>query len=296
MTEPSRLPYLIKHIVDKSVHTNNGVHIGNIHSIDNDSVVVKGDIVSTVYYHIPIERVREWDGHALWLTMDDKESKKHILLSQSREDSINAQYMQLELDEDTLDQISQAAESHGVSQTSYINQIMKRYLEWHRIEPNANIVTMSRPVLKELFGNLGEEQILSMAKNTAKNALLKTVRLVSDQQRQTQEEKKGNKNLDMNSFLSWLENQMNNYAIELRHIISKEEDKDGWNRHLSNNTRDNDRTSHLRRYHKYVLKHDIGSNYSLYFKTLLESIFNEKLQKHISIKTASSMLTFEFQE
>jgi outer membrane receptor for ferrienterochelin and colicin len=155
---------------------------------------------------------------------------------------------------------------------------------------------MSRPVVKELFGNLGEEQILSMAKNTAKNALLKTVRLVSDQQRQTQEEKKGNKNLDMNSFLSWLENQMNNYAIELRHIISKEEDKDGWNRHLSNNTRDNDRTSHLRRYHKYVLKHDIGSNYSLYFKTLLESIFNEKLQKHISIKTASSMLTFEFQE
>jgi hypothetical protein len=52
-------------IIDKSVHISNGLHIGNIHSIDDNSVVVKGDIVSTVYYHIPMKKVREWDGHAL---------------------------------------------------------------------------------------------------------------------------------------------------------------------------------------------------------------------------------------
>jgi hypothetical protein len=37
----------------------NGVLIGNTYDIDNDTVVVEGDIVSTVYYHIPIEKVRE---------------------------------------------------------------------------------------------------------------------------------------------------------------------------------------------------------------------------------------------
>ena len=81
VTEPSRLHSLRNDIIYKSVHTSNGVLIGNIGEIASDPVIVKADMLSTAYYHIPIEKVREWDGHALWLTMDDKESRKHILTS-----------------------------------------------------------------------------------------------------------------------------------------------------------------------------------------------------------------------
>ena len=300
MIEPSRLHSLKNDIIDKSVHTSNGLHIGNIHSIDDDSVVVKGDIVSTVYYYIPMKKVREWDGHALWLAMDDKESKKHILPSHSTEDSTNAGFLDLDLEEDILSRITQGAENHGISPTSYVNQIIKRYLEWDKFEPKADIVTISKPVAKELFGNLREEQIIAMAKNTAKNALQKSaIKFGSEQQQQTQKEVKESHNLDWNSFLSWLENEMNSYAIEIRHIVSKEghdEIRSISDSSISSSNSRNNRTNDLRRHHKYILKHDIGKNYSLYFGTLMESVFSDAFQKRILIKTTSAMLTFEFEE
>jgi hypothetical protein len=265
------------------------------------TVVVEGDIVSTVYYHIPIEKVREWDGHALWLTMDDKESRKHILASHTT--STKVESLELDLEEDILNQIIHGAEGHGISPTSYINQILKRCLGWDKFEPKADIVTISKPVAKKLFDNLSEEQIVSMAKNTSKNVLHKTViKFIRDKQRQqiveyeeNQEKEKEKQKLDMNSFLSWLENEMNSYAIEIRHITSKKDDdtsdnnSDNSNCSMNNNSRSS-------RHHTYILKHDIGYNYSLYYKILLESIFNEVLQKHILAKIKSTMLTFEFEE
>jgi hypothetical protein len=147
--------------------------------------------------------------------MDDKESRKHIFTSHttSTQDSIiTSESLELGLEEDILNQIIQGAESHGISPTSYINQIIKRYLEWDKFEPKAGIVPISKPVVKELFGNLSEEQIVSMAKNTSKNALQKTViKFISDKQEQhtveyeeNQEKEKEKQKLDMNSFLSWL--------------------------------------------------------------------------------------------
>jgi hypothetical protein len=295
VTELSRLYSLKDGIIYKSVHTSDGILIGNIYDIDNDTVVVEGHIVNTVYYHIPIEKVREWDGHALWLTMDDKESRKHILTSHttSTKDSIiTSESLELDLEEDILNQIIHGAESHGISPTSYTNQILKRCLEWDKFEPKAGIVPISKPVAKELFDNLSEEQIVSMAKNMSKNVLQKTViKFIRDKQKQqiveyeeNQEKDKEKQKLDMNSFLLWLENEMNNYAVEIRHIISNKDDD------TSNNN------SSSSRHHTYILKHDAGYNYSLYYKTLLESIFNEVLRKHISTKIKSTMLTFEFEE
>ena len=276
MTEQPILNSLKNDIIDKSVHTSNGVIIGNIHSIDDNSVVVKGDIISTVYYHIPIEKVKEWDGHALWLTIDDRESKNHVFPSHNKKESSTAaiEPLNLELDVDTLSQITQGANSHGISPASYINQIIKRYLDWDKFEPKADIVTISKPVAKELFDNLSEEQIISMAKNSAKNALKETViKFVKEHEQEAQ----GKHKVDVNSFLSWLEDEMNSYAVEIRHIIGKHD-------------------SSRHRHHTYILKHDTGYNYSLYYKTLLESIFDDILQKHISVKMTNSMVTFEFEE
>ena len=59
MTEQPMLNSLKNDVIGKSAHTSDGLIIGNIHDIDNDSVVVKGNIVSTLYYHIPIQKVKE---------------------------------------------------------------------------------------------------------------------------------------------------------------------------------------------------------------------------------------------
>jgi hypothetical protein len=149
-----------------------------------------------------------------------------------------------------------------------------------KFEPKADIATISKPVAKELFGNLREEQIISMAKNTAKNALQKSAIKFASEQQQTQKEVKESHNLDTNSFLSWLENEMNSYAIEIRHIVSKEghdEIKSISDNSISSNNNRNNRTNDLQRHHKYMLKHDIGKNYSLYFRTLIDS-HNHKIR------------------
>jgi hypothetical protein len=235
--------------------------------------------------------VREWDGHALWLTIDDKESRKHILTlhrTSTKDSIIASESLELDLEEDISNQIIQGAESHGISPTSYINQIVKRYLEWDRFEPKDDIVTMSKPVVKKLFDNLTEQQIISIANNTAKNALQKTVNKFV-----TEHQEEGRHKVDMNSFLTWLEDEMNSYAIEIRHIVSKNHED------TTNNSRSSSisiRNNGNHRIHTYILKHDTGYNYSLYYKALLESIFTEVLQKHISAKITSTMLTFEFQE
>jgi hypothetical protein len=66
---------------------------------------------------------------------------------------------------------------------------------------------------------------------------------------------------------------MDSYSIEIRHTIK-------------------DNGSH----HTYILKHDAGENYSLYYETVLGLIFEETLQKNINILTSNNAtLVFEFE-
>ena len=278
MKKPVELNSSTDSLINKSVHTSDGVLIGNVHYVDNTSVIVKRDVITTVYYHIPIRQVREWDGHAIWLTIGDKESKKHIFQTPNRKEPA-AESLALEFEQDVLNQIIYHAEHHGLSLTNYINQILKRYFEWDRFEPKDGIVMLCAPVVRELFNNLTAAQIIVMAKNMAKNLLQKTVAKFAIERQ----------NMDFNFFLSWLEDEMNNFAIEIRHIVSKDREDisdspGGSNIH--------GRSSH----HIFILRHDAGKNYSLYYKTMLEAIFNDVLQKNIFVITTGSTIRFEFVE
>jgi hypothetical protein len=73
----------------------------------------------------------------------------------------------------------------------------------------------------------------------------------------------------LDSFLSWLETRMRNSSVEISH-----------NREGST--------------HTYVLKHDLGKNFSLFQKTLLESIFGEVLGIHIDCDCSDKILSFRF--
>jgi hypothetical protein len=204
MTESLLPPSSKDNLINKPVHTRDGFLIGKSHIIDNGSIVVARSLVATIFYHIPMHKVRKWDGHALWLNIDDKESKGYILPTDSK----------------------------------------------------------NTPLLTELFTNRPKEEIISMARRVGKNIVQSTAIFIE-----------GEKALDLNSFLSWLEAEMDNYSIEIRHTI-----KDNGN------------------HHTYILKHDAGENYSLYYKTVLELIFEEALRKNINILTSNNAtLVFEFE-
>jgi hypothetical protein len=73
-------------------------------------------------------------------------------------------------------------------------------------------------------------------------------------------------------FISWLEVGMKDSSVEINHNIK------------GNN-------------HIFIIKHDLGENWTIYQKTIIESIFKEILRKRIDIITASSTtLTFKFQD
>jgi hypothetical protein len=261
MTEPLSLSSPEDNLINKPVHTREGFLIGRVHTVDNDSVVVARNVVSTIFYHIPIHKVREWDGHALWLNIDDKESKVHILPTDSKDSAAGS--MTFDLDETVANKVYAEAQSQGISLNTYVIQIIKRFIEWDKFEPKAGLIPISKPVLTELFTNRTKEEIIDMARRIGKNAVLSTATFMKDE-----------KLLDLNSFLSWLEAEMERYSIEIRHTI-----KDNGN------------------HHTYILKHDAGENYSLYYKTVLELIFEEALQKNINILTSNNAtLAFEFEK
>ncbi|HET7389984.1 MAG TPA: hypothetical protein VFJ51_04100 [Nitrososphaeraceae archaeon] len=262
MTKPLSLSSPKDTLINKPVHTRDGFLIGRINIIDNGSIVVaRRSLVATIFYHIPMHKVRGWDGHAFWLNIDDKESEEYILPTDSKNTTAGSS-MTFDLDETVANKVYAEAQSQGINLNTYVNQIIKRFIEWDKFEPKAGLILISKPLLTELFTNRSKEEIISMARRVGKNTVQSTAIFI-----------KGENLLDLNSFLSWLEDEMDSYSIEIRHAI-----KDNGN------------------HHTYILNHDAGENYSLYHKTVLELIFEEALQKNINILTSNNTtVAFEFE-
>ncbi|TLX89311.1 MAG: hypothetical protein E6K93_06810 [Thaumarchaeota archaeon] len=77
--------------------------------------------------------------------------------------------------------------------------------------------------------------------------------------------------IDFNSFMSWFEMQMINSSVQVSHMIEKG-------------------------IHTFVMKHDLGKNWSIYHKTILELIFEELFHKKIDVKYDKNVLAVRFSE
>ena len=172
----------------------------------------------------------------------------------------NSSSLTFRLDEDTITKLRAEAQKQGISLNSFVNQVLKSFLEWHIFEPKVGFVPILKPVVKQLFSKMTKEQIIEIAANTGKEEVQNAIYFM-----------KGN--IDLNSFLSWFENRMKNSSIQVSHTFER-----------------------ASRIHTYVIKHDISENWSSYLKEIIEYIFNNVLQKRVEISLSSSMLAFKFKE
>ncbi len=78
--------------------------------------------------------------------------------------------------------------------------------------------------------------------------------------------------IDLNSFLSWLE------------LWLKKNSTAGFNHNVEKNS-----------IHTCIMRHDLGENWSLYHKIVLESVFKETLKIPIQINITNSTLSFSFE-
>ncbi len=59
-------------LINESVHTSDDVDIGDLYAVNRDFIVVKRGFVNIHYYYIPIIHVEGWDGHVIWLKINEE--------------------------------------------------------------------------------------------------------------------------------------------------------------------------------------------------------------------------------
>ena len=127
-------------------------------------------------------------------------------------------------------------------------------------EPQAGTMPLAKPVVAELLANMSKEQITNLAKNVAKTAVQDILLVMKGK-------------IDLDSFLSWFETLMKKAFIKINHTVEN-----------------NDST------HRYTVKHNLGENWALLIKSLLQIIFNDVLGIRIDIiNLSNTTLVFQFE-
>jgi len=160
-------------------------------------------------------------------------------------------------DEGLIDKLHKEAKNHQVNTNTLATQALKRFLEWDIYQTRIGLVSLNKPVFVKIFAKLKEKEIIEIAS------------IGKDEMRDVALFMKGE--TDVDSFMSWFEMQMVNSSVQVSHM-----DDDGT--------------------HTFVMKHDLGKNWSLYNKTILELIFEELFHKKIQVKHDKNMFAFRFSE
>ncbi len=161
-------------------------------------------------------------------------------------------------DEDLIAKLQNEAKEHQVSTNTLATQAMRRFLEWDIYQPRIGLVSLNRPVFVKIFENLKEKEVIEIASTIG-----------TDEVRDVALFMKGELNID--TFMSWFETQMVNSSVQVSHMSD-----DGT--------------------HTVVMKHDLGKNWSLYNKIILERIFDELFHKKINVKYNKNTFALRFSE
>ncbi len=163
------------------------------------------------------------------------------------------------LDENTIKRLRNESGHRQVSTNTLVNQALKQFLDWGMYESSVGFVIINKQVFVHIFGKLSQKEIVDVA-----------IRVGKDEVKNMALFMKGR--IDIQSFLAWFELRMINSAVQVSHV----HEDDG--------------------FHRYVMKHELGKNWSVYHKTILELIFEEIFNKKIDVKIDKTMISFEFSE
>lgn len=183
----------------------------------------------------------------------------HIVGEQlTTEQKKKTETMSFRLDSDILDKLRKESESQGVSLNVLANRIFSRYVEWDMFEPKVGMVPVAKPIINALFQKLSESETIELAKKVGQSIVSDIATFM-----------KGS--MDVDSFVSWFETRMRMSDFEINHSV-----KDGK--------------------YTYIIKHDLGYNWSLYHKTVLKLIFSDLLEKRIDVEINDRMMNLVFEK
>lgn len=167
--------------------------------------------------------------------------------------------MTFRLDENTINGLRNESSNRKVSTNTLVNQALRQFLDWGMYESTIGFVIINKQVFVHVFGKLTQKEIMDIASRVGKDEVKNMALFMKGK-------------IDIQSFLSWFELRMINSSVQVSHI------------------HENDH------FHRYVMKHELGKNWSLYHKTILELIFEEVFNKKMDVKIGKTMISFEFSE
>lgn len=162
------------------------------------------------------------------------------------------------LDDDIVKKLRAESGNRQVSTNVLVNQALRRFLEWDMYEPVAGFVMINKRVFTQVFGKMKQEEVIDIATRIGKNEVRDIALFMRGR-------------MDLPSFLSWFEMRMINSSVQVSHT-----NQDGS--------------------HTYMMRHDIGKNWSIYHKTILELIFREVFNLKIPVKADKNIISFQFSE
>ncbi len=126
------------------------------------------------------------------------------------------------------------SEKRQTSLNAYINQVLRQHVEWDLFESKIGMMPFPKPVLASIFASMNQDEVEKLANGIGKSTAIDMSIFVQ-----------GRFNSD--AFISWIEMRMKNSGCEVAHRTRE----DGG--------------------HNIIIKHDLGKNWSLYLKIMLES-------------------------
>jgi predicted transcriptional regulator len=166
--------------------------------------------------------------------------------------------MTFRLDDEVLKRLRIESNNKQISTNTLVNQALRRFLDWGMYEPTGGFVLLHKHVFTHIFGKLTQKEIVDIASRIGKDEVKNMVLFMKGK-------------IDITAFLSWFEVRMIHSSVQVSSIHENDS-------------------------HRYVMKHELGKNWSLYHKTVLELIFNEVFHKKINVVIDKSMISFEISE
>lgn len=166
--------------------------------------------------------------------------------------------MTFRIEKKIIESFRKESETSGISMNALVNQVLCHYVEWDSYGLRIGMIPFPKTVLGKIFSEMKEDQIIKLASSVGKDTAIDMAIFMKGR-------------MDVLVFISWVEARMRNSGFEIVH-----------------------RTDSVKKIHTVTIKHDLGKNWSLYLKTMLQSILLDFFKKESEFIVSDSMLLVSF--
>ena len=151
-----------------------------------------------------------------------------------------------------VEELRSEAESSNISLNVLVNHIFMRYTAWERDACRIGFVPITKDLFANLLEKLEESQVEQVAMESAKHIIDVIIYM--------------RKRFDLQTFLQWIDEMCRASGFAKKRVT-------------------------MDTLYTYIVQHDLGMNYSIYLKTVLQSLFNN-LQKKIEPNITAQSVVF----